>query len=123
MVGELEFEKPVVQLREKIAELKEFTKRSEVDLSSEIEKLESRLLKLEKEIYENIKPWDRVQIARHPNRPTTLDYISLLFTDFFECHGDRTLRLLDINVVKIRRKIFAAILECLIQKVIVKHFD
>jgi acetyl-CoA carboxylase carboxyl transferase subunit alpha len=47
-------------------------------------------LKLEKEIYDNIKPWDRVQIARHPNRPTTLDYISLLFTDFFECHGDRT---------------------------------
>ena len=45
---------------------------------------------MEKEIYDNIKPWDRVQIARHPNRPTTLDYISLLFTDFFECHGDRT---------------------------------
>ena len=90
MVGELEFEKPVVQLREKIAELKEFTQKSEVDLSSEIEKLESRLMKLEKEIYDNIKPWDRVQIARHQNRPTTLDYISLLFTDFFECHGDRT---------------------------------
>lgn len=90
MVGELEFEKPIVQLRQKIAELKEFTQKSDVDLSSEIEKLESRLLKLEKEIYDNIKPWDRVQIARHPNRPTTLDYISLLFTDFFECHGDRT---------------------------------
>ena len=90
MVGELEFEKPIVQLRQKIAELKEFTKKSDVDLSSEIEKLESRLLKLEKEIYDNIQPWDRVQIARHPNRPTTLDYISLLFTDFFECHGDRT---------------------------------
>jgi acetyl-CoA carboxylase carboxyl transferase subunit alpha len=89
MVGELEFEKPIVQLRQKIAELKEFTKKSDVDLTSEIEKLESRLLKLEKEIYDNIKPWDRVQIARHPNRPTTLDYISLLFTDFFECHGDR----------------------------------
>src|SRR3954462_14443764 len=90
MVGELEFEKPIVQLRQKIAELKEFTKKSDVDLSSEIEKLESRLLKLEKEIYDNIKPWDRVQIARHPSRPTTLDYISQLFTDFFECHGDRT---------------------------------
>src|SRR3954466_8041722 len=90
MVGELEFEKPIVQLRQKIAELKEFTKKSDVDLTSEIEKLESRLLKVEKEIYDNIKPWDRVQIARHPNRPTTLDYISRLFTDFFECHGDRT---------------------------------
>src|SRR3954453_6276662 len=90
MVGELEFEKPIVQLRQKIAELKEFTKKSDVDLSSEIEKLESRLLKLEKDIYNNIKPWDRVQIARHPNRPTTLDYIANLFDGFFECHGDRT---------------------------------
>lgn len=90
MVGELEFEKPIVELRKKIADLKEFTQKSDVDLTSEISKLESRLEKLEKDIYNNIKPWDRVQIARHPNRPTTLDYISLLFTDFFECHGDRT---------------------------------
>lgn len=90
MVGELEFERPVIELRKKIAELKEFTKSADVDLSSEIEKLEIRLEKLEKEIYENMKPWDRVQIARHPGRPTTLDYISLLFSDFFECHGDRT---------------------------------
>lgn len=90
MVGELEFEKPVVELRKKIIELKEFTKNADVDLSSEIEKLEARLEKLEKDIYENMKPWDRVQIARHPNRPTTLDYVSLLFKDFFECHGDRT---------------------------------
>src|SRR3954471_15189575 len=90
MVGELEFEKPILELRQKITDLKEFTKSADVDLTSEIEKLESRLIKLEKEVYENIKPWDRVQIARHPNRPTTLDYISLLFTDFFECHGDRT---------------------------------
>jgi acetyl-CoA carboxylase carboxyl transferase subunit alpha len=90
VVGELEFERPIVQLRNKIAELKEFTKTSELDLSSEIEKLEARLEKLEKDIYENLKPWERVQIARFPNRPTTLDYISYLFEDFFECHGDRT---------------------------------
>lgn len=90
MVGELEFEKPVIELRKKIVELKEFTKNADVDLSSEIEKLEARLEKLEIDIYENMKPWDRVQIARHPNRPTTLDYISILFNDFFECHGDRT---------------------------------
>lgn len=90
MVGELEFEKPVIELRKKITELKEFTKNADVDLSSEIEKLEARLEKLEKDIYENMKPWDRVQIARHPSRPTSLDYISLLFNDFFECHGDRT---------------------------------
>lgn len=90
MVGELEFEKPVLELRKKIAELKEITKEADVDLTDEIEKLEVRLERLEKEIYENMKPWDRVQIARHPNRPTTLDYIPLLFTDFIEVHGDRT---------------------------------
>lgn len=89
MVGELEFERPVTELRKKITELKEFTKSADVDLTKEIEKLETRLEKLEKDIYENMKPWDRVQIARHPGRPTTLDYISFLFTDFFECHGDR----------------------------------
>ncbi|MFY4774618.1 acetyl-CoA carboxylase carboxyl transferase subunit alpha [Metabacillus sp. RGM 3146] len=89
MVGELEFEKPVTELRKKITELKEFTANADVDLSSEISRLEERLQKLENEIYSNIKPWDRVQIARHPNRPSTLDYIEELFTDFFECHGDR----------------------------------
>lgn len=89
MAGELEFEKPIIELKQKIVELKEFTKNTDVDLTKEIEKLELRLSKLEKDVYENIKPWDRVQIARHPNRPTTLDYISLLFTDFLECHGDR----------------------------------
>ncbi|SFB17348.1 MULTISPECIES: acetyl-CoA carboxylase carboxyl transferase subunit alpha [unclassified Bacillus (in: firmicutes)] len=89
MVGELEFERPVVELRKKILEIKEFSKSADVDLSSEIDKLEARLEKLEKSIYENIKPWDRVQIARHPSRPTTLDYISYLFEGFFECHGDR----------------------------------
>lgn len=90
MVGELEFERPIVELKSKINELKKFTKEADVDLSAEIEKLEARLEKLEKDIYENMKPWDRVQIARHPSRPTSLDYIPLLFTDFMEFHGDRT---------------------------------
>ena len=82
MAGELEFEKPVVELREKISELKKFTQDSDMDLSSEITKLEARLERLEEDIYTNLKAWDRVQIARHPNRPTTLDYIEHLFTDF-----------------------------------------
>lgn len=90
MAGELEYEKPIIELRKKISELKEFTRDTDVDFSIEIEKLELRLERLESEIYENMKPWDRVQIARHPSRPTTLEYISLLFTDFFECHGDRS---------------------------------
>lgn len=87
---ELEFDKPVVELKNKIKELEDFSKKANVDLSTEIEKLEKRLEKLEKDIYENMKPWDRVQIARHPSRPTTLDYIPYLFTHFIELHGDRT---------------------------------
>lgn len=87
---ELEFEKPLIDLRKKLTELKSITQNADIDLSEEIEKLEIRLSKLEDEIYKNLQPWDRVQIARHPNRPTTLDYIPYLFEDFFECHGDRT---------------------------------
>lgn len=85
----LEFEKPVIALREKIAELKTFTKESDLDLTEEIVKLETRLEKLENDIYTNLKPWDRVQMARHAERPTTLDYVEQLFTDFLEFHGDR----------------------------------
>ncbi|WP_050181135.1 acetyl-CoA carboxylase carboxyl transferase subunit alpha [Domibacillus robiginosus] len=85
----LEFEKPVRDLQEKIAELKHFTSTSDVDLSDEIAKLELRLKKLEDDIYNSMTPWDRVQMARHPNRPTTLDYIPCLFEGFFELHGDR----------------------------------
>src|SRR5690606_25315782 len=55
----------------------------------EIDKLEARLEKLEKDVYENMLPWDRVQVARHAERPTTVDYIERLFTDFMELHGDR----------------------------------
>ncbi|WP_335872237.1 acetyl-CoA carboxylase carboxyl transferase subunit alpha [Bacillus sp. 2205SS5-2] len=89
MANELEFEKPVLELKKKIKELKEFTNQSDVDFTLEIEKLEERLQKLESEVYSNMKPWERVQVARHPNRPTTLDYIKFLFSDFFEVHGDR----------------------------------
>ncbi|WP_391116384.1 acetyl-CoA carboxylase carboxyl transferase subunit alpha [Psychrobacillus sp. L3] len=89
MVKTLPFEEPIVQLKTKIDELKEYTARADVDMTAEIEKLEERLKKLEKDIYENMQPWDRVQVARHPGRPTTRDYIELLFTDFIELHGDR----------------------------------
>ncbi len=85
----MEFERPVIELRKKIAELKKFTEEKEIDLTDEIVKLESRLEKLENDVYGNLKPWDRVQIARHPNRPTSLDYIGHLFSDFLELHGDR----------------------------------
>lgn len=89
MAGEMEFERPVIELRKKITELRKFTEEKDIDLADEISKLEARLEKLENDVYGNLKPWDRVQIARHPNRPTTLDYINHLFTDFLELHGDR----------------------------------
>ena len=85
----LEFEKPIVNLKEKIVELKNISNDSEIDLTEEIKTLEKRLAILEEDIYSNLKPWDRVQVARHQMRPTTLDYIKYLFTDFIEFHGDR----------------------------------
>ncbi|MFG6119066.1 MULTISPECIES: acetyl-CoA carboxylase carboxyl transferase subunit alpha [Thalassobacillus] len=85
----LDFEKPVIELRGKIEELKKLTQESEMDLSEEIETLEQRLEKLEEDVYDRLSPWNRVQMARHPERPTTLDYIHSIFTDFMELHGDR----------------------------------
>ncbi|HLR43173.1 MAG TPA: acetyl-CoA carboxylase carboxyl transferase subunit alpha [Pseudogracilibacillus sp.] len=85
----LEFEKPIVHLKEQISELKNLSEQNEIDLTDEITTLERRLKRLEDDIYTNLKPWDRVQVARHQGRPTTLDYIPYLFTDFIEFHGDR----------------------------------
>ncbi|MCL7747779.1 acetyl-CoA carboxylase carboxyl transferase subunit alpha [Halalkalibacter alkaliphilus] len=89
MASELGFEKPIVELKNKISELRTFTEEKEIDLTDEITKLEKRLQQLERDIYGNLQPWERVQIARHSERPTTLDYIGELFTDFLEMHGDR----------------------------------
>lgn len=85
----LEFEKPIFHLKEKIVELKKISKESEIDLSEEISTLEQRLSVLEDDIYSNLRPWNRVQMVRHQERPTTLDYVEELFTDFIEFHGDR----------------------------------
>ena len=85
----LAFEEPIVRLREKIKELEQFTADSEVDLSAEIETLKVRLKNLEIDIYGSMEAWERVQVARHPQRPTTLEYIDELFEDFIELHGDR----------------------------------
>jgi acetyl-CoA carboxylase carboxyl transferase subunit alpha len=89
MTEQLPFEKPIIELRDKISELKQFTKEKEIDLSGEIDKLETRLEQLEEDIYGNMKPWDRVQLARHSQRPTTRDYIEKIFDEFMEMHGDR----------------------------------
>lgn len=89
MAAPLEFERPLIELRQKINELKSFTADNTLDFSEEISRLEARYEKLEREIYDNLTPWQRVQIVRHAERPTTLDYISYIFTDFIELHGDR----------------------------------
>ncbi|QQK77293.1 acetyl-CoA carboxylase carboxyl transferase subunit alpha [Salicibibacter cibarius] len=89
MSQNLPFEKPVVELQNKINELKNFTENKDINLESEIRHLEERLQELEVEIYDELSPWERVQIARHAERPTTLDYIDYLFSDFLELHGDR----------------------------------
>ncbi|MDD5438598.1 MAG: acetyl-CoA carboxylase carboxyltransferase subunit alpha [Candidatus Omnitrophica bacterium] len=85
----LDFEKPILELERKIVELKSFTAREEIDLSDEIKKLEARLEKLKRDVFGNLTPWQRVQLARHPKRPYTLDYIALIMNDFIELHGDR----------------------------------
>ena len=84
-----DFEQPIVELENKINELREFSRNKQVDLSSEIRDLEGKLKNLKREIYSNLTAWQKVQIARHLNRPTTLDYINLLMKDFIELHGDR----------------------------------
>lgn len=88
----LDFEKPIYELKDKISELKDMAKESNLDLAEDIIRLESRLINLEQNVYQHLSAWDRVQIARHPERPTTLDYIDHLFTDFIELHGDRLFR-------------------------------
>ena len=85
----LEFERPILALEAKIAELKELSGGARVDFSEEIQKLERKAKKLQAEIFSDLSPWQIVQLARHPNRPYTLDYLSRIFTDFFEIEGDR----------------------------------
>lgn len=85
----LAFEKPLIELRAKIEELKTLTVEANIDFSDEINKLEEKFASLQTEIYSNLEPWDRVQIARHAMRPTTLEYVKEIFSDFIELHGDR----------------------------------
>jgi len=85
----LDFEKPIIELEKKITELKHFITDKKIDLSSEVKRLEEKLEYLKKDTYLNLSAWQKVQLARHPQRPYTLDYISMLMTDFVELHGDR----------------------------------
>jgi acetyl-CoA carboxylase carboxyl transferase subunit alpha len=85
----LDFEKPIIELESKIQELKHFGTDKNISLDPEIKKLEEKLDKMKTAIYDRLTVWQRVQIARHPDRPYAFDYIRMMMTDFIELHGDR----------------------------------
>jgi acetyl-CoA carboxylase carboxyl transferase subunit alpha len=85
----LDFEQPIAELEGKIEELRYVQTESAVDISDEIEQLGKKSQQLTKDIYSDLTPWKITKIARHPERPYTLDYITEIFTDFVELHGDR----------------------------------
>ncbi len=87
----LDFEKPIAELHNKISELRDYST-DNVDFTSEIQKFEKKAERLKKEIYSNLTRWQRTQLARHAERPYTLDYVERIFTDWFEIHGDRNYR-------------------------------
>ena len=88
----LEFEKPIVELQNQIDELKKMAEKQQLTVGDEIAPLEKRLADLRVEIYRNLSPLQRVLVARHKDRPFTLDYVRLVFTDYIELHGDRAFR-------------------------------
>lgn len=85
----LEFEQPIKEIEEQIEKLKLKSGKESINMSSEILAMENKLQITKQEIYDNLSPWQRVQIARHTNRPFMLDYVAHAFTDFAELHGDR----------------------------------
>jgi len=91
-VMHLEFEKPIVELENKLADMKQLAQNSDVDVSSAMKNLETKIHALKKETFENLTRWQRVQLSRHPDRPYTLDYIYEISDEFIELHGDRTVR-------------------------------
>jgi acetyl-CoA carboxylase carboxyl transferase subunit alpha len=86
----LDFEQPIAELEAKVEELRYVQDDSAVDISEEILRMQRKSQALTKEIYARLTPWQVAQVARHPQRPYTLDYIGLIFTDFEELHGDRS---------------------------------
>src|SRR5205085_1593339 len=86
----LEFEQPIAELETRIDELRYAQEDSALDISDEIQRLTKRSQTLTKDIYGKLSPWQVALVARHPQRPYTLDYVQALFTGFEELHGDRT---------------------------------
>ncbi|MCH2663042.1 acetyl-CoA carboxylase carboxyl transferase subunit alpha, partial [bacterium] len=88
----LEFEKPIKEIDQKIEEMIARADSENLDMTTEIGALKKRARDLERETYRNLTRWQRVQVARHPQRPYTMDYIDTMLTDFVELHGDRQYR-------------------------------
>ena len=85
----LEFEKPIIELQEKLTDLKHHSRAQDINFDSEVRRMEAKIEETKLQIYQNLTAWERVQIARHPARPYSLDYIQLSFSNFIEVHGDR----------------------------------
>jgi len=91
MKHQLDFEKPIIELQNKLDDLRKHPEAHALDVSfeEEIKLIEGKIAETRRQIFSNLTPWQRVQLARHPKRPFTLDYLRLAFTDFCELHGDR----------------------------------
>ena len=83
----LDFEKPIIELEKKIEEMRKYE--GHLDIADEVSNLEEKVLQLKQNVYDNLTRWQRVQLARHPERPYTLDYIYMITENFIELHGDR----------------------------------
>ena len=89
MKHQLDFEKPIIELQRKLDELKKHPDKLGISFDEEVAQIEKKIAETRRQIYSNLTPWQRVQLARHPKRPFTLDYLSTVFSDFSEIHGDR----------------------------------
>ncbi len=89
MERELDFEKPIADMEKTVEKLKSMTGDHKSDFTDQIDELQRKLLERKKEVYDNLSPWQTVQVARHPRRPVLHDYLNTIFTDFIEMHGDR----------------------------------
>lgn len=87
-----DFEKPIADLQGQIEKVKQVSEKTKVDMSATIRELEGKLDAVKNEIYNNLTGWQEVQLSRHPDRPQTLDYVNIIFEDFIEQHGDRTVK-------------------------------